>query len=224
MADRRDDPEVFWVEPRKRAIIPLEDFHCSRSLAKLLRRDKYQVTCNEAFAQVMDACAAPRPDHPESWISERITASYNALHLAGYAHSIECWEDGELAGGLYGVGFGRVFCGESMFSRSRDASKVALAWLVASMKRAGCTLLDCQFMTSHLASLGAIEISQSEYLERLTEARAPLPASGDNSDEYTGEARGDLVPLGHRALQSDADGDGASSPGKLIAQSFTQTS
>ncbi len=231
MADSRDDPEVFWVEPRRRAIIPLDRFHCSRSLAKLLGQGKYRVTCNEAFAQVIDACAAPRPDHPESWISERIAASYRALHMAGHAHSIECWEGSRLVGGLYGVGFDRVFCGESMFSLARDSSKVALAWLVAAMKKGGCTLLDCQFMTGHLASMGAIEIEQREYLALLTAAQAPAGAgglaagSGAGVGTGVGEASGsgDAVARGFAALLCESD-KGNSSPGKLIAQSFTQTS
>lgn len=215
MADSRDDPEIFWVEPRQRAIIPLEGFHCSRSLAKLLRQDRFEITCNQAFAEVMDACAAPRPGHPESWISERIAASYRALHLAGHAHSIECWqadEDGGriLAGGLYGVCFDRVFCGESMFSRARDASKVALAWLTVLMRRAGFELLDCQFLTEHLASLGAVEIEQQEYLRLLEQACAPGRAAAD-------------LPGAYSALLAEA-AEAASSPGKLIAQSLTQTS
>jgi len=234
MADRRDDPDIFWVEPRRRAIIPLDGFRCSHSLAKLLRREKFRVTCNGAFAEVVRCCAAPRPGHPESWISERIAASYQALHRAGHAHSIECWEDGKLVGGLYGVGFDRVFCGESMFSRARDASKVALAWLVASMKQAGCTLLDCQFMTSHLASLGAIEIRQSEYLRLLAAAQTPsFAGAGLDSGAGWGEGAGlglgdglgagDGVPLGFAALLGES-ASGCSSPGKLIAQSLTQTS
>ena len=215
MADSRDDPEVFWVEPRQRAIIPLERFHCSRSLAKLLRQDRFEITCNQAFAEVMEACAAPRPGHPESWISERIAASYRALHLAGHAHSIECWQVDEgrrriLAGGLYGVCFDRVFCGESMFSRARNASKVALAWLTVLMRRGGFELLDCQFLTEHLASLGAIEIEQQQYLRLLGQASAPERPAAD-------------LPAAYSALLAEA-AEAASSPGKLIAQSLTQTS
>ncbi len=137
MSDHRDDPEIFWVEPRHRAILPLDGFHLSHSLARTLRRGRFAVTCNAAFDEVMEACAAPRrteaEDGGESWISHRIAASYQRLHTLGHAHSIECWRDGALVGGLYGVGFDRVFCGESMFSRERDASKVALAWLVTAI-------------------------------------------------------------------------------------------
>lgn len=207
MADSRDDPEVFWVEPRERAIIPLDGLKISRSLAKTLRQDRFEISFDRDFAAVMAACADPRPGHPDSWISERIMASYRALHAAGHAHSIECWQDGELVGGLYGVSFDRVFCGESMFSRATDASKVALAWLVSLMRRAGYLILDCQFMTDHLASLGAVEIPQAEYLDKLSEASGnPRRSLRDVFDEITRGA-------------SDH-----SSPGKLIAQSFTQTS
>jgi len=159
MADGRDDPELFYVEPRHRAILPLEGFRCSRSLAKVLRQDRFRVTCNADFGSVIAACAEPRPDHPETWISRRIEASYRTLHAEGHAHSIEVWQGDEIVGGLYGVGFDGVFCGESMFSRAPNASKVALAWLVAAMKAARMRLLDCQFITEHLASMGAVEIS-----------------------------------------------------------------
>lgn len=222
MADSREDSEVYWVEPRMRAILPLDGFHLSRSLAKVLRQDRFRVTCNRAFGEVIAACAASRSDHPESWISARIEASYRQLHLAGHAHSIECWRGDILAGGLYGVGFDGVFCGESMFSRAPDASKVALAWLVAALRRGGARLLDCQFMTGHLASLGAIEISQQRYLELLAAAQSAARA-GDAAG--VGEAAG-VAPL---ALPEAfallvAEAAGASSPGNAIAQSLTHTS
>jgi leucyl/phenylalanyl-tRNA---protein transferase len=229
MADSRDDPDVFWVEPRLRAIMPLDGFHCSRSLAKLIRQDRFRVTCNHAFDEVLAACAAPGAGRPESWISERIAASYRVLHLAGHAHSIECWQDGVMVGGLYGVSFDRVFCGESMFSLTRDASKVALAWLVVLMRRAGAELLDCQFLTEHLASLGAIELSQQEYLDLLRAACRPGPEA-DLPGAYSvllAEAEG--VGLGDGAADGTAGRSvpsvaAASSPGKLIAQSLTHTS
>ncbi|KPL69440.1 hypothetical protein SZ64_15790 [Erythrobacter sp. SG61-1L] len=239
MADSRDDPEVFWVEPRLRAILPLDGFHCSRSLAKVIRQDRFTVTCNEAFGEVLDACAAPRAGRQESWISERIAASYRTLHLAGHAHSIECWlPDGsggrELVGGLYGVGFDRVFCGESMFSRTRDSSKVALAWLVALLRRAGAELLDCQFLTEHLSSLGAVEITQARYLELLAQACRPGPLA-DLPSAYSallaeaeglaaGAGAGEALAEGAGDAARSSEGSGASSPGKLIAQSLTHTS
>ena len=224
MADARDDPEVFWVEPKARAILALDGLRLSKSLLRTLRRDRFAVTCNTAFDAVIAACAEGAPGRDETWISGRIAASYRALHRLGHAHSIECWRAGELVGGLYGVGFDRVFCGESMFSRASDASKVALAWLVAALRRVGAELLDCQFITPHLASLGAIEIDQAEYLARLRAAQAGLAeAVGEGVGD--GEAAGLGLPAGFAALLADAALAGeASSPGKRIAQSLTQTS
>ena len=209
MADSREDEDLFWIEPRERAVIPLDKFRLSRSLAKVLRQDRFRVTCNAAFGAVIEACAQPRPDHPETWISHRIENSYRALHEAGHAHSLECWQGNELVGGLYGVSFDRAFCGESMFSRAPNASKIALAWLVALMRRCEFRLLDCQFMTDHLASLGAREIARDSYLMLLAHAGARAP-------------RCDL-PEGYAEVSSLVSA-GASSPGKLIAQSLTQTS
>ena len=237
MADSREDEEIYWVEPRERAVIPLESFRCSRSLVKVVRRDRFRVTCNADFAAVIAACAAPRRGHPESWISERIGASYRALHLAGHAHSIECWLGEEMVGGLYGVGFDHAFCGESMFSRASDASKVALVWLVALLRHAGYRLLDCQFMTEHLATLGAVPMSREAYLAALAEAVAagpamPLPeayvsllgAAGSGVAVAEGVAVGAGAARAGAASPSSPSASGASSPGKLILQSLTQTS
>lgn len=230
MSDSRDDPEVFWVEPKRRAILPLDGFHMSRSLAKVLRQDRFRVTCNAAFDAVIDACAAPRPEAEDSWISQRIAGSYRALHEAGHAHSIECWRGDELVGGLYGVGFDRVFCGESMFSRATDASKAALAWLVAALRRARAELLDCQFMTSHLASLGAVEMSQADYLVLLGWAQvaySPAAAGVAAAGEAEGVAGGFglTLPKGFAALLADAAAAGfSSSPGNFIEQSLIHTS
>ena len=218
MADKREDQDIFWVEPRDRAIIPLDALHVSKSLRKILRSDRFRVSLDTAFEDVIRACAAPRPGHPESWISERIIASYLGLHRAGHAHSIECWsmgDDGEerLVGGLYGVSFDKVFCGESMFSLADNASKVALCWLVALLREAGFALLDCQFMTDHLHSMGAVEMPQADYLELVAAAR--------------GRPRTKLSAVYERILHEVAAADEAtdhSSPGKLIAQSLTQTS
>jgi leucyl/phenylalanyl-tRNA---protein transferase len=213
MADRRDDPEIFWVEPRRRAILPLDGFHLSHSLARTLRRSRFAVTCNEAFGAVVEACSAPRrTDNGESWISERIKASYLHLHERGEAHSIECWTTGAdggrtLAGGLYGVGFDRAFCGESMFSRATDASKVALAWLVAALRRGGVSLLDCQFLTPHLASLGAVEISQSRYVRLLRKAQY---TAGWKTGAYWGSGGG--ASSGGTSSAGSAGGAGASAP------------
>lgn len=240
MADHRDDPEVYWVEPRERAIIPLDGFRVSRSLAKTIRSDRFRVSCNEAFADVIAACSAPREELAESWISRRIESSYLELHKADHAHSIECWLQDDvggerLVGGLYGVAFNRVFCGESMFSKADNASKVALAWLVAALRRAGYAVLDCQFMTTHLASLGALAISPQDYLSRLKKAQGAPPltlpqavTSFSTVGWDTGDGGGEGAGLG-RGLGA-ADGAAAelpaspSSPGKRIVQSLTQTS
>ncbi len=208
MADTREDQDIFWVEPRDRAIIPLDGLHVSKSLRKVVRSDRYEVTLDKAFEDVIRACSQPRPGHPESWISERIVASYVDLHRAGHAHSIECWLDGELVGGLYGVAFDRVFCGESMFARADNASKVALCWLVAMLREAGYALLDCQFMTDHLASMGAVEMPQKDYLALVAKAR--------------GEP-GSWLDAAWRRFASQRGGP-HSSPGKAISQSLTQTS
>ena len=170
MAERRNDPLLYWVSPEKRGIIPLDAFHVPRRLARTVRAGPFTVTSDRAFAEVMTACAAPAPGRPESWINDEILRLYTALHAGGHAHSIECWQGGVLAGGLYGVRLGAAFFGESMFSRQRDASKVALVHLVAGLKRGGFTLLDTQFITAHLARLGAIEIPRERYLLKLQDA------------------------------------------------------
>jgi leucyl/phenylalanyl-tRNA--protein transferase len=240
MSDHRDDPDIFWVEPRLRAILPLDGFHLSHSLARTLRRERFSVTCNAAFSRVLDACAAPREDGEGSWISHRIQASYEALHALGHAHSIECWQESEsgervLVGGLYGVGFDRAFCGESMFSRQPDASKVAMAWLVAALRKGGAQLLDCQFITPHLASLGAIEIEQARYLDLLQQAQASgsagassgvgVAAGASGLAEADGVGRALPLPEAFGALLAEAESCGlASSPGKLIAHFLSQTS
>ncbi len=215
MADAREDHEVFWVEPRDRAIIPLNGLRVSRSLRKAIRQDRFVVTVDRAFEDVIRACSDPRPGHEESWISERIVSSYIQLHRAGHAHSVECWQPGEdgepeLVGGLYGVSFDSVFCGESMFSRADNASKVALTWLVAMMRHAGFRLLDCQFMTDHLATLGAVEMPQKAYLKLVREAHVATPLSLAEAYAYF--------------TQTAREGSPHSSPGKLIEQSLTQTS
>src|SRR4029079_14606290 len=166
MADSREASELFWVEPRSRAIIPLEKFHLSKSLRRPVRSGNFSVTMDRDFPAVIAACA----DREETWINGDIERAMLALHGTGHAHSVEVWHEGELVGGLYGVKLGRAFFGESMFSRMTDASKVALAWLVARMKAGGFTLLDCQFMTSHLASLGAVTIPRETYVAFLSAA------------------------------------------------------
>ena len=226
MADNREDHEIFWVEPRDRAIIPLEGLHVSKSLRKVLRSDRFTVTMDRQFEAVMRACAAPRPGHPESWISNRIVESYKGLHQEGHAHSIECWEandEGEkrLVGGLYGVSFDSVFCGESMFSLTDNASKVALCWLVACLREAGFKLLDCQFMTDHLASMGAVEMPQKAYLKLVELARtAPDMDLTEAFKRFADAASDEDLSTGRSSRHLSSH----SSPGKLIAQSLIQTS
>ena len=170
MADSREAEDLFWVEPRTRAIIPLDRFHVSRSLRRTIRSGKFTVTRDADFPAVIAACS----DREQTWINAELERAMIALHGSGHAHSIEVWQsdapEARLVGGLYGVKLGRAFFGESMFSRATDASKVALAWLVARLKVGNFTLLDCQFMTDHLASLGAISVSREAYVALLSAA------------------------------------------------------
>ncbi|UWQ77682.1 leucyl/phenylalanyl-tRNA--protein transferase [Leisingera sp. S132] len=166
MAEHRDDPEVFWVDPKRRGILPLDGFRISRSLAKRIRNGGFEVTVNCDFAGVVDGCA----DRAETWINGEIRDRYLELHLMGNAHSLEVWHQGMLAGGTYGVSLGGAFFGESMFSRRRDASKVALAYLTDRLVQAGFTLCDTQFLTPHLASLGGVEVTRARYRALLREA------------------------------------------------------
>jgi leucyl/phenylalanyl-tRNA--protein transferase len=166
MAEGRDTEEVFWVDPVHRGIMPLDGFRISRSLRRRILRGGYEVTFNADFATVLDACA----EREETWINDTIRSLYLALHQRGDAHSVEIRESGVLTGGAYGVAIGGAFFGESMFSRARDSSKVALAYLVDRLRLAGFSLLDTQFVTDHLRSLGAVEISRGEYKLRLAEA------------------------------------------------------
>ncbi len=170
MAEAADDPEVFWVDPEQRGILPLDAFHLPRRLARTLRRDVFEVRCDSAFEAVVRGCAEATAERPKTWINEEIVRLYGALHRLGFAHSIETWREGELVGGLYGVALGGAFFGESMYSRVTDASKVALAHLVARLRLGGFRLLDTQFVTEHLRQFGAIEISRARYHRRLTAA------------------------------------------------------
>jgi leucyl/phenylalanyl-tRNA--protein transferase len=166
MAEGRDDPEVFWVDPRHRGILPLDGFHISRSLAKIIAREQFSVTVDTAFASVVQGCA----NRAETWINAPIARLYSALHAAGHAHSVEVWDDGALVGGVYGVTLGAAFFGESMFSVRPNASKVALAYLVHRLRAGGFVLFDTQFVTDHLISLGAIEVPRAAYRKQLEQA------------------------------------------------------
>lgn len=240
MADSADDPSVHWVEPRQRAILPLNGFHLSRSLKKLLVSDSITVTTDRCFPEMMELCAAPADDRPTTWINPVIRSSYEQLFALGYAHSVECWQGGKLVGGLYGVSLGKVFFGESMVSRVPSGSKVALAHLVARLKVGGWQLLDCQFMTPHLESMGAVELPQSRYLNLLysvlSGAATGAVSAGDGAAGVASGADGELpsppFPEGDwRALDaldpsaSPLEGRAtASPPGYVIAQLLTNTS
>jgi leucyl/phenylalanyl-tRNA--protein transferase len=170
MAETRDDPRIFLVEPERRGIIPLDGLHISHRLARTVRSDRFEIRTDTAFEAVIDACARPRPDREETWINRPIRELYIALFARGAAHSVECWREGRLVGGLYGVSLGGAFFGESMFSDERDASKVALVHLVARLNAGRYRLLDAQFQTEHLARFGAIEIPRADYRKRLAKA------------------------------------------------------
>ncbi|MBX3446935.1 MAG: leucyl/phenylalanyl-tRNA--protein transferase [Parvibaculaceae bacterium] len=170
MAESRDDPELYWIDPERRGILPLETFHVPKRLARTIRRAPFDIRVDTAFREVMLGCADSSPGRDGTWINERILDLYCELHEHDRAHSVECWREGKLVGGLYGVSLGSAFFGESMFSRETDASKVALVYLVARLIRGGYDLLDTQFVTSHLQQFGAIEISRDQYRARLARA------------------------------------------------------
>ncbi len=261
MADAAGDAPTYWVEPKERAILPLDGLHISTSLRKAVRQDRFRVTADTAFEKVIDLCAEPAADRDGTWINDDIRGAFLALHARGMAHSVECWRGEALVGGLYGLAIGGLFCGESMFSRATDASKVALVWLVARMRVGGFALLDCQFMTDHLESLGAVEISQADYVARaalaiekggyspmsdVSSASSAGASSGTGAESGAvgaGSARGrgadwaalDAVLAADAAVGVSASSSngasfnpsatgGLSSPGKVILQSFTQTS
>jgi leucyl/phenylalanyl-tRNA---protein transferase len=234
MADGADDPSVHWVEPRIRAILPLAGFRLSRSLRKVLESDRFTVTTDTDFAETVALCAEAAPDRPSTWINGVIRASYADLFARGHAHSVECWQGGALVGGLYGVTLGRAFFGESMVSRARDASKVALAHLVARLRAGGWRLLDCQFITPHLASLGAVELPQRDYLKLLYSALAggsgASAAGGETgaagpSPPFVSGDWGALDAVGADLVAAPGTARStASPPGKRIAQLLTNTS
>ena len=172
MGEARDDDRIFIVNPHSRAVLPLDALNISSRLARTIRSDRYEVRVDTAFAQVVEHCATPAPGREDTWINAPLTDFYARLFDRGNAHSVECWRDGRLVGGLYGVSLNAAFFGESMYSHERDASKVALAHLAARLRVGGYRLLDAQFMTDHLASLGAIEINRAAYRVRLKQALA----------------------------------------------------
>ena len=200
MAESADSDDVFWVDPDERGIFPLDQFHVPKKLAKKIKSEPFKVRINTAFQEVMLKCAEPTDnvDRQNTWINKTILTRYNELHEMGYAHSVECWQDQDLVGGLYGVSLNGAFCGESMFHTVTDASKIALVYLVARLKVGGYRLLDTQFVTDQLSQFGAIEISRKEYRARLKEAHLV-----EDSNFYS--------------MSEEADGS-------TILQSVTQTS
>jgi leucyl/phenylalanyl-tRNA--protein transferase len=209
MADDRTSDDLFWVEPRARAHLPLSGFHCSRSFAKRLRSGRFTVTSDRDFAGVLLGCA----DRPQTWINRPIEAAMLALHARAQAHSIEVWLEDRLVGGVYGVALGRAFFAESMFSRERDASKVALAFLIARLRSGHFTLCDCQFLTDHLASLGAVEVPRAHYVGLLGEAlRSALEPPRPDWTALDGLLSSDRAPACSAAA------------GKFIAQLLGHTS
>jgi leucyl/phenylalanyl-tRNA--protein transferase len=226
MADSRDANELFWVEPRNRAIIPLDRFHVSHSLRRTLRSGRFEVSRDRDFQAVITACA----DREETWINDELERAMLALHGSGHAHSVEVWIGDRLVGGLYGVKLGRAFFGESMFSRERDASKIALAWLVARLKTGNFTLLDCQFMTDHLASLGAISVPRETYVALLSAALGGGSAVGASAAGALVDALGkapeappDFLAL-DRLLELAGAADAGGPAGYVISQLLGQTS
>ena len=170
MAESADDNALYWIEPERRGILPLDAVHVPRSLARTIRRGGFEVKTDNNFEAVIEGCAAPRAGRRSTWINARIRNLYRDLFALGHCHTVEVWRAGELTGGLYGVHLGRAFFGESMFSRARDASKIALVYLVARLKYGGFTLLDTQFVTDHLVRFGAVEISRQAFQRRLEDA------------------------------------------------------
>ena len=189
MGENRDDPTIYWVDPEVRGILPLDGFHVPRRLRRSLRRAPFDITVDRAYGAVIDACSEAAPRRQTTWINGRIVELYNDLFDMGYAHSVECWRDQNLVGGLYGVAIGGAFFGESMFSRISDASKAALVHLVARLRHGGFALLDTQFVTDHLAQFGAIEVARGEYLQLLARA---LRRKGDfySLDDADGASEG----------------------------------
>ncbi|MBJ6120619.1 leucyl/phenylalanyl-tRNA--protein transferase [Sphingomonas mollis] len=220
MADHRDADSVYWVEPRQRAILPLDGFRLSRTLRRTLVADRFRVTADKDFAGILRLCAESIEGRPDTWINGSIEQVFIRLHAMGHAHSIECWDGDRLVGGLYGLALGRAFFGESMVSRATDASKVALAWLVARLIAGGFTLLDCQFQTPHLASLGAVEMPRADYMGLLSDALAGVV---DGSPSAAGVlASGDFGRLD----RGGTDNVSVSGPvvGKDIVQLLVHTS
>lgn len=226
MADSRDAQSVYWVEPKTRAILPLDGFHLSRSLKKTLLSDRFETTANKAFDAVVKLCAESVENRHDTWINHQIERAVAILFEQGNAHSIETWHDGKLVGGLYGITLGRAFFGESMVSRETNASKVALAHLVARLRTGGFSLLDCQFQTPHLQSLGAIEVSRTAYMSELDSALSAVSSDGSASASADAVPRPDFFAFDGGLPAASPVSTTVSGPasGWRIVQALTQTS
>jgi leucyl/phenylalanyl-tRNA---protein transferase len=220
MAESAEDNALYWIEPERRGILPLDQVHVPKSLARTIRRGGFEVKVDNDFEGVIEGCAAPRSGRRSTWINGRIRGLYRELFALGHCHTVEVWQDGELIGGLYGVHLGRAFFGESMFSNARDASKIALVYLIARLKFGGFTLLDTQFVTGHLARFGAIEVSRQEF-QRLLEGALGTSqgsvgcssAAGGAASTGGGAAGGGAAGSGGGAASAAAGSDGSSAGG-----------
>ena len=232
MAESAEDNALYWIEPERRGILPLDRVHVPKRLARTIRGGGFEVKIDQNFEAVIEGCAAPRSGRRSTWINGRIRSLYRELFALGHCHTIEVWQDGALTGGLYGVHLGRAFFGESMFSRARDASKIALVYLVARLKYGGFTLLDTQFVTGHLARFGAIEVSREEF-QRFLEAAlagglaqgsgsgsagASASAGGGGSGAASGAAAGAAGASGGGAFALLPEGAGAETVLQLVSQ------
>jgi leucyl/phenylalanyl-tRNA---protein transferase len=212
MAESAEDNALYWIEPERRGILPLDRVHIPRSLARTIRRGGFEVKIDKNFEEVIEGCAAPRSGRRSTWINGRIRGLYRELFALGHCHTVEVWQEGELTGGLYGVHLGRAFFGESMFSRARDASKIALVYLIARLKYGGFTLLDTQFVTGHLARFGAIEVSREEF-QRFLEA-----ALGGGAGGGAGASAGAAGVSGGAAFSLLSEGVAAAGVLQLVSQ------
>jgi leucyl/phenylalanyl-tRNA---protein transferase len=218
MAESADDNALYWIEPERRGILPLDEVHIPKSLARTIRRGGFEVKIDNDFEGVIEGCAAPRAGRRSTWINGRIRSLYRELFALGHCHTVEVWQDGEMIGGLYGVHLGRAFFGESMFSRARDASKIALVYLIARLKYGGFTLLDTQFVTGHLARFGAVEVSRQTF-QRLLEG-ALGTSQGSTPSSGAGAAGGGAGGAGSAAAGGGAgSGSGAASAASGAASS-----
>ena len=210
MAESAEDNALYWIEPERRGILPLDRVHIPKRLARTIRKGGFEVCIDRHFEEVIEGCAAPRSGRRSTWINGRIRSLYRELFALRHCHTVEVWQDGQLTGGLYGVHLGRAFFGESMFSRARDASKIALVYLIARLKYGGFTLLDTQFVTGHLARFGAIEVSREEFQRFLEAALAGGFAQGSGSGAPAAAGAGGFGAGGAAAVAGGASAGGAS--------------